>query len=155
MHIGHFRLHPLRPCLLDQHVNRQKLVVRPARISKRIGLVIQIHCCTAPHLSRITHRRWIDRKAPWHPWRRMTRRSWLHHILGQFSRPLLSHRSHFLLCLFYWAVVCNVLLLHISSKQLIKSRADSTEPARHHGSDLLPSTCFRTLWSDGLRLKVA
>jgi hypothetical protein len=81
----------------------------------------------------------------------MIRRAWLHHILGQFSRPLLSHRSHFLLYLFYWAVMCNVLLLHISSKQLIKCRADSAEPARHHGSVLLPSTCFRMLWSDGLR----
>jgi hypothetical protein len=30
MHKGHFGLHPLRPCLPDQHVNRQKLVVPPS-----------------------------------------------------------------------------------------------------------------------------
>jgi hypothetical protein len=36
MHRGRFLLHPLRPCLPDQHVNRKKLVVPPARISKQI-----------------------------------------------------------------------------------------------------------------------
>jgi hypothetical protein len=40
---GRFGLHPLRPCLPDQHVNRQKLVVPPARISKWIEPAIQIH----------------------------------------------------------------------------------------------------------------
>jgi hypothetical protein len=32
------------------------------------------------------------------------------------------------------------------------SRADSDELARHLGSVLIPSTCFRMLWFDGLRL---
>jgi hypothetical protein len=43
-------------------------------------------------------------------------------------------------------------LLHIFSKQLIKSRANSIELARRLGSVLLPSSYFGTLWSDGLRL---
>ena len=30
MHRGRFGSHPLRPCLPDQHVNRQKLVVPPS-----------------------------------------------------------------------------------------------------------------------------
>jgi hypothetical protein len=46
----------------------------------------------------------------------------------------------------------NNLLFHIISKQLMKSRADSAELTRCLGSVLLPSTCFGTLWSDGLRL---
>jgi hypothetical protein len=46
----------------------------------------------------------------------------------------------------------NNLLLYMFSKQLIKSRVDSTEPGKCLGSILLPSTCFRTLWSDDLRL---
>jgi hypothetical protein len=89
MHRGYFGLHPLRSCLPDQHVNRQKLVVPLAWISKRIGPVIQIHRRTTPHLSRTTHRRWTDWTTPWHPWKRNVRRSWLHHFLGWFSRPLL------------------------------------------------------------------
>jgi hypothetical protein len=40
MHRGRFGLHPLRPCLPDQPVNRQKLMVPPAQISKRIGPLI-------------------------------------------------------------------------------------------------------------------
>jgi hypothetical protein len=48
-------------------------------------------------------------------------------------------------------VVWNGLVLHIFSKQLIKSRANSVELARRLGSVLLPSTYFRTLWSDTLR----
>jgi hypothetical protein len=46
----------------------------------------------------------------------------------------------------------NDLLFHIFSKQLIKSRADSAEPVRGLGSALLPSTYFRMLQSDGLRM---
>jgi hypothetical protein len=46
-------------------------------------------------------------------------------------------------------------LLHIFRKQVNKSRVDFAEPARHLESVLLPSTCFRMLWSDGLRLAVA
>jgi hypothetical protein len=42
-------------------------------------------------------------------------------------------------------------LLLIYNKQLIKSRADSAEPIKRLVSVLLPSTYFRTLWSDGLR----
>jgi hypothetical protein len=45
----------------------------------------------------------------------------------------------------------NDFLLHIFSKHLIKSRVNSVELARCLGSVLLPSTYFRTLWSDGLR----
>ena len=150
MHTDYFRLVFLRPCLLDQHVNRQKLMVPPTRISKRIGPIIRIHRRTTPHLSRTTHQRWRDWKAPWHPWRRMTKRSWLCHFLGRFSRPLLSHRSFFWLCLFYWLVVWND-RLHIFSEQPIKIRANSAEPAKRLGSVLLPSTCFRELWSDSLR----
>jgi hypothetical protein len=48
--------------------------------------------------------------------------------------------------------VWNDLLLDIFSKQLIKSRADSAKLTRRILSVLLPSTYFRTLWSDGLRL---
>jgi hypothetical protein len=96
-------------------------------------------------MSRTTHQRWIDREAPCHLWRRMTRRSWLCYLLG------LSHRSPFWLRLFYWPVVWND-LLHIFSKQLIKSSGDSTESAIRLRSILLPNTCFGTLWSDGLRL---
>jgi hypothetical protein len=81
----------------------------------------------------------------------MTRQSWLHHFMGRLSQPLFSHKSIFLLCLFYWIVVLNGLLLHIFSKQLIKSRANSAEPTRCLGSVFLPSICFTTLWSDGLR----
>jgi hypothetical protein len=152
MHRDRFGLQPIRPCLSDQHVNRQKLVVPPARISKQIEPAIRIHRCTTPHLSRTTHRRWIDREAPCHLWKRMTRRSWLRYLLGQFSWPLLSHKSPFWLRLFYWTGVWNSLLLHVFSKQLIKSRVDSAESARRLGSVLLPNTCFGTLWSDGLRL---
>jgi hypothetical protein len=43
-------------------------------------------------------------------------------------------------------------LLHIFSKQLIKSRVDSAESAIRLGSVLLPNNCFGTLWSDGLWL---
>jgi hypothetical protein len=46
--------------------------------------------------------------------------------------------------------VWNNLLLHIFSEQLVKSRA-TAEPTRRLGSVFLPSTCFRMLWSDGLR----
>jgi hypothetical protein len=98
-------------------------------------------------MSRTTHRRWMDRETPRYPWRRMTRRSWLCYFLGPFSRLLLSHILH----LFYWPVVWNG-LLHIFGKQLTKSRADSTESSRRLSSILFPNTCFRTLWSDGLRL---
>jgi hypothetical protein len=48
-------------------------------------------------------------------------------------------------------IVWNNLLFRIFSKQLVKSRANSVEPTRRLGSVLLPSTYFRTLWSDGLR----
>jgi hypothetical protein len=95
MHRGRFRLHPLWPCLPDQSINRQKLVVPPAQISKRVGPVIRIHHRTTPHMSRTTHWRWIEREAPRYPWRRMTRQSWLCYLLGHFSRLLLSHRSPF------------------------------------------------------------
>jgi hypothetical protein len=44
----------------------------------------------------------------------------------------------------------NVFLFHILSKQLIKSRSDFDVPARCLRSVLLSSTCFRTLWSDGM-----
>jgi hypothetical protein len=52
----------------------------PTRISKRIGSVIRIHCRTTPHLSKTIHQRWIDRKAPCHHRRRMTRRSWPRYV---------------------------------------------------------------------------
>jgi hypothetical protein len=52
--------------------------------------------------------------------------------------------------MFYCSVVWNS-LLHLFSKQLIRSRTGSTEPAKHIVSVLHPSTCFRTLWYDGLR----
>jgi hypothetical protein len=74
----------------------------------------------------------------------------IRYLFGQFSWPLLSHRSPFRLNLFYWSIVWNN-LLDIFSKQLIKSRSNSVEPARRLGSVLLPSICFTTLWSDGLR----
>ena len=45
----------------------------------------------------------------------------------------------------------NELLLNIFSKKLIKSRIDFAELARRLESVLLPSTYFRTLWSDDLR----
>jgi hypothetical protein len=67
MHGGRFGLHPLRPCLPDQPINRQKRVVPPAQISKQIGPVIRIHRHTTPHMSRTTHRRWIERKASRYP----------------------------------------------------------------------------------------
>jgi hypothetical protein len=121
----------------------------PARISKRIGPVIHIHRHTTPHLSRTTHRRWIDRKTPWHPCRRMTKQSWLHHFLDRFSRPLHSHRSSFWLCLLL--VGCVEWPFHIFSKHLIESRANSAELGRRLSSVLLPSICFTMLWSDGLR----
>jgi hypothetical protein len=66
-----FGLPPHQPCLPDQPVNRQKLVVPLGQISKRIGPIIRIHRCTT-HMSRTTHRRWIEREAPRYPWRRMT-----------------------------------------------------------------------------------
>jgi hypothetical protein len=47
--------------------------------------------------------------------------------------------------------VWNNLLLQIFTKQLVKSRAASAEPARRLGSVSLPSTCFKTLWSNSLR----
>jgi hypothetical protein len=151
MYKGRFILHCLRPCLLDQHVNRQKLVVPLAWISKRIEPAIRIRRHTTPHLSRTTHRRWIDWEAPCHPWRRMTRWFWLCYLLGRFSWLLISHGSSFWLHLFYWSVAWND-LLHLFSKQLIKSRTDSAKSARRLGSVLLPNTCFEMLWSDGLRL---
>jgi hypothetical protein len=52
--------------------------------------------------------------------------------------------------MFYWSVVCNI-LLHLFSKQLVRSRTDSTESAKRLVGVLHPSTCFRTLWYDGLR----
>jgi hypothetical protein len=128
----------------------QKLGVPLTQISKWIGLVIQIRRHTTSHMCTTTHRLWIDWEAPCHPWRRMTRRSWLCYLLGRFSWLLLSHRSPFWLRLFYWPVVWND-LLHIFGKQLIKTRVDSAESARHLESVLLPNTCFGTLWSDGLR----
>jgi hypothetical protein len=51
MHRGYFGSHPLRPCMPNQHVNRQKLAAPLARISKRIEPAIRIHCRTTPHLS--------------------------------------------------------------------------------------------------------
>ena len=81
----------------------------------------------------------------------MTKRSWLHHFFGRFSRPLLLHISPFLLCSFYWWVMWNGLLLNIFSKKLIKSRIDFAKLARRLESVLLPSTYSRTLWSDDLR----
>jgi hypothetical protein len=46
----------------------------------------------------------------------------------------------------------NDLLLHIFSKQLIKSRGDTVELAKCLGGVLPPRTHFRTSWFDGLRL---
>jgi hypothetical protein len=76
-----FGLHPFRHIYLISMSIGKNLWCPPTRISKQIGPVIQIHCCTTPHFSRTTHRWWIDWKAPWHPLRRMTRRSWLYHFL--------------------------------------------------------------------------
>jgi hypothetical protein len=41
-------------------------------------------------------------------------------------------------------------LLHIFSKELIKSRANSVESAKRPRSVFLTSTYLSTLWSDGL-----
>jgi hypothetical protein len=98
MHRGCFRLHPLCPCLLDQLVNRLKLVVSPSP-NKQTNWASNTNSSPYhPYLSRTTHQRWIDWKVPWCPWRRMTRRSWLHYLLGRFSRHRLSIRSPFWLC---------------------------------------------------------
>jgi hypothetical protein len=111
-----FRLHPLRSCLPDHHVDRQKLMVPPIRISKRIRPIIWIHCRTTSHLSMTTHHRWIDWKTPWHPWRRMTRWSWLHHFLGRFSRPLLLHISLFdFVCFIGWSRGTAIFFIYVAS----------------------------------------
>jgi hypothetical protein len=81
----------------------------------------------------------------------MTKRVWLHHFLGRFSQPLLLHKSPFWLWFFYWSVEWSIFLINVFSKQLIKSRVYSIEPARRLGRVLLPSTYLRTLWSNSLR----
>jgi hypothetical protein len=139
MHIGHFGLHPLRTCLPDQPVNRQKLVVPLAQISKRIGQVIRIHRCTTPHMSRTTHRRWIEREAPRYPWRRMTRRSWLCYLLGCFSRLLLSHNRLSDFVGFIRQLCGTTFFIYLASNW---SKVGSTLLSR---PDVLAVFCFLTL----------
>jgi hypothetical protein len=150
MHRGHLGLHLLHPYPPNHHVNKQKLVVPPARISKRNRQVIQIHYRTMPHLSRTTHQQWVDSKVPQHLRRWMSRRPWLHHFLGQFSRSLPLHRSPLWLWLFYGPVVRNDFPFIYLTRSWSK-----VGPTLSSRPDVLKVFCFLVptlgMWFDGLR----
>jgi hypothetical protein len=129
MHRGRSGSHPLQPCLPDQPVNRQKLVVPLAMFTD-----------------------WASNtnSSPYHP----THEQDITSAMDRMGRTMLSSEEDdkaILVVLLYWPVVWNG-LLRIFSKQLTKSRPDSTKSFRRLSSILFPNTCFGTLWSGGLRL---